>query len=82
MQRFVEGMQIAVRLTTAQAVTVDRVVPGATVLRSGQAVAVAVAEVERLVQTVAQVVDQAVLSVRRAVAVGQRVLVEIVRGRY
>ena len=84
MECLVKRMQIAVWLTAAQAVTVDRVVPGAAVLWGGQAVDVAVAEVEGLVQTVAQIVDQGILcvAVRRAVAVGQRVLVEIVSGRY
>lgn len=45
----VKRMQIAIWLAIAQTVTVDRIVPGTTVLRRGQAVAVAVAKVEGLV---------------------------------
>ena len=44
-----KSMQIAIWLAIAQTVAVDRVVPGAAILRGGQAVAVAVAEVEGLV---------------------------------
>ena len=49
MKSLVKRMQVAIWLAVAQTVTVDAVVPGAAVLRCGQTVAVAVAELEGLI---------------------------------